>query len=126
MGPCAKQVVNCAIIAPSLFDNSMVVLAEGTNACKNPQDVCPRAPGEDYTKCKTVCDQQGHAELQALAEFNQVSDAYIGRILKRYVERGGVRAVITGHTYACRECQEALYAAGVKWISVEHNMRESK
>lgn len=99
-GPCAKTTVTCTLF---LADGTQVV---GTNACSNPQAVCPRLPGEDYTKCSTICDQQGHAEVQALARVSPPARAE------------GASAIVTGHTYACRECQEALFAAGVKWLRV--------
>lgn len=97
-GPCAKATVFCIIIS----EKGVSYL--GQNWCANPQLVCPREPGEDYTKCKTICQQAGHAELDALkiagANANQST------------------AEVHGHSYVCRECQEALYGAGVKSISV--------
>jgi hypothetical protein len=95
MGPCAKQTVRCVI----WLANGEAVAA--TNACLNPQPKCPREPGEGYEKCKTICQQLGHAEVQAV----QLA-ARIGADLK------GSRAVITGHTYACQHCQETLAKAG--------------
>jgi hypothetical protein len=77
----------------------------GENLCENPQPVCPREDGEDYTKCKTICRQGGHAELQALDLVGGVADSGV--------------AVVRGHTYACRECQEALFSAGVLWLRVD-------
>lgn len=96
---CAKVTVTCTLF---LRDGTQVV---GTNACSNPQPVCPRAPGEDYTKCRTICDQMGHAEVQALARCKPG-------------EAEGASAIVTGHTYACKDCQEALFGAGVKWLRV--------
>lgn len=102
LGPCAKVTVTCTLID---YAGRKVV---GTNACANPQRECPRLSGEDYTKCTTVCNQQGHAEIQAL------------RAAGIFVAGGarGARAYLQGHTYACRECQEALFAAGVLSITV--------
>lgn len=71
----------------------------GENHCRNPQPVCPRLPGEDYTKCRTVCDQVGHAEVVAL----QLAGA----------EAAGCTASVRNHTYYCMPCQHALFAAGV-------------
>ena len=97
-GPCAKTTVTCTIVAA---DGSHFV---GTNSCANPQEKCPRSAGEDYTKCRTVCDQQGHAEVQALKIAGE--------------KAVGAHAYIEGHTYACMDCQHALYRAGVFAISV--------
>lgn len=98
IGPCAKQTVNCVIISENGKRYS------GTNYCNNAQPSCPREVGEDYTKCKTICQQSGHAEINALAAAGENA-------------RGG-RAVLSGHTYVCMDCQHALFAAGVKSISV--------
>lgn len=92
-GPCAKVRVFCTITAA---DGQVFV---GENHCALPQDVCPRLPGEGYAKCKTVCHQEGHAELVALRMAGEAAR--------------GARATFRNHTYACRECQEALFAAGV-------------
>lgn len=90
---CAKQRVRCVLTTP---DGQTF---EGTNDCANPQRVCPRTPGEDYTKCRTVCRQHGHAETDAL---NAAGDRAIG-----------ATAQLVGHSYYCAECQHALFAAGV-------------
>lgn len=92
---CAKQTVKCVLILPN--GETFV----GTNACANPQVECPRLPGEDYTKCRTVCQQSGHAETQAIR-------AAQGRDLR------GATAMVSGHTYICRHCQESLGALGVR------------
>lgn len=96
---CAKATVRCVIVTRS------GARIEGSNACANPQTVCPRAPGEDYTKCSTICQQGGHAEAQA-----------VKRALPS--ELRGAHAYLKGHTYACRDCQEALFGAGVAALSI--------
>jgi deoxycytidylate deaminase len=98
MGPCAKQTVICTIITPEGYR------FYGSNSCLNPQKECPREPGEDYTKCSTICDQQGHAEEQALRAAGNHAK--------------GARAYIEGHTWVCKNCQEKLFAAGVESIKV--------
>lgn len=97
-GPCVKATVRCTLIAPN---GERVV---GENWCANPQAVCPREPGEDYAKCKTICQQEGHAE--------QVAVRLAGELAK------GAHAYLEGHTYACRDCQEALFGAGVAALTV--------
>ncbi len=100
IGPCAKATVRCR-----LLDDEGYVVATGYNYCRNPQPVCPRLPGEDYTKCKTVCDQIGHAEVVALAAAGLRAGS-------------SLRAEVTGHTYACSPCTDALNAAGITDIVV--------
>lgn len=97
-GPCAKQVVRCTLVAPG---GQRVV---GTNYCRNPQASCPREPGEDYTKCKTVCQQVGHAE--------EVAVMIAGPLAK------GSKAYIEGHTYVCENCESVLMKAGVASMEI--------
>ncbi len=93
---CAKRPVRCVLTNP---EGEYVI---GWNDCRNPQAVCPRAEGEDYTKCRTICDQYGHAEEVAIsaARFEGL-DMTDGE------------AFIDGHTYACGPCERALRAIGI-------------
>jgi deoxycytidylate deaminase len=100
-GPCAKAVVVCEIRTPAGWK------VTGRNDCANPQPVCPRQPGEDYTKCKTVCQQMGHAEEQAI-ETARIEG----------LDLLGSTATVKGHTYFCISCQHALFKAGVRWLTV--------
>lgn len=97
-GPCAKVTVRCTLVAA---DGGRIV---GTNYCRNPQQVCPRAPGEGYEKCTSICDQAGHAEAVAVALAG--------------TRARGTRAYLECHTYACMACQHALFGAGVVSFSV--------
>lgn len=98
IGPCAKARVKCTIVTEEGYR------FVGENACRNPQHVCPREPGEDYTKCRLICEQDGHAEIMALAkarewavgatayvEFKRVCDACAYALTK-----AGVRHVVLG------------------------------
>lgn len=97
-GPCAKREVRCFITAT---DGTQFI---GTNWCGNAQSICPRLPGEGYAKCWTVCRQANHAERDALLLAGPHAE--------------GAAAVLSGHTHYCRECQEALFNAGIKTLSV--------
>jgi len=97
-GPCAKTRVFCTLVTKS---GERIV---GENLCANPQSVCPRKPGENYDKCITVCGQSGHAERVALVLAGD--------------KARGAHAYVQGHTYACRDCQEALFSAGVAAMTV--------
>lgn len=98
LGPCARRTVRCTLVTP---DGKHVV---GENWCKNPQPTCPREKGEDYAKCISVCEQMGHAEVVAVQSAGELAR--------------GARAYIEGHTYACRECQETLFNAGVASMTI--------
>lgn len=97
-GDCAKRVVTCTLVTP---DAEMIV---GKNWCANPQDVCPREEGEDYSKCTTICQQIGHAEVVAVWLAKEKAK--------------GAHAFLQNHTYACRHCQETLFEAGVRALTI--------
>lgn len=100
-GPCKKQIVTATIVTA---DGRRFV---GTNDCETPQEVCPRADmpsGVGYELCKSVCNQTGHAEINALrAAGPGLSDATL------YLE---------GHTYACDHCKEMCKSCGIKEIII--------
>lgn len=98
-GPCAKRQIECVITS---LDGQRFT---GRNDCANPQAICPRAPGEDYAKCRSICDQAGHAEIEAIkgAEASTV----------------GASAVLYGHYWMCEPCGRALREAGVRAITVD-------
>ena len=91
---CAKRHVSCY-----LYSSDGWLMASGSNRCRNPQEVCPREPGEGYAKCTSICKQAGHAEEVAL--FN--AGGY---------DLSGGKAVVT-HERVCDECRDALAAAGI-------------
>lgn len=103
-GPCAKQTVTATIVLPG---GSRFV---GTNHCYNAQQKCPRAgmpTGMGYELCRDICQQPGHAEVQAL----------MCAALAGYTQLDGGVCFIEGHTYACASCIEALRIAGVEDIA---------
>lgn len=97
-GPCAKARVFCKIVS------ARGEVFVGENTCKKPQPFCPRKKGEGYEKCKTICEQQGHAEEQALALAGDAARQSV--------------AILYGHTYFCAHCQHKLFEAGVSLIGV--------
>lgn len=103
-GPCAKRRVQCVLMLPGLAP------IMGENDCANPQKACPRKDGEDYTKCKTICRQSGHAETEALREASRLG-----------VEVAGWRAYIRGHYWMCEPCGRALRDAGITKITIVHD-----
>jgi len=74
----------------------------GSDWCRNPQKKCPRQPGEGYSKCKTICRQNGHAEIDAIK--NAKGDT-----------KGAVMYLI-GHDHCCDPCLEAIEKAGIKKV----------
>ncbi len=100
-GPCAKREVLCSVNTP---DGRWL---RASNACDNAQAVCPREPGEDYTKCKTICEQAGHAEQQLVALAEQEG-----------FDLTNGTAYVHGHYWACEPCARALKDAGVTAIVI--------
>ena len=104
-GPCAKRTVTCRI--ENLHPSGELETVEATNSCANPQAVCPREPGEDYTKCRSICQQSGHAEINALA---------LAR--KSGIDVRDGQAIVSGHYWICEPCGRALRDAGIAAITV--------
>lgn len=100
-GPCVKQTVRATIVA---VDGERYV---ATNYTLNPQTECPRAgmqTGQGYELCRSVCQQPGHAEVNAL------------RIAGDHARGGSL--YIEGHTYACDSCLKAAQDAGIVAVHI--------
>jgi hypothetical protein len=96
---CAKLTTRATIIAPN---GERFV---GTNAVNNPQATCPRAgmpTGVGYELCKSVCQQQSHAEVSACLAAGERA-------------RGG-KLYLEGHYYACDDCKRVAAEHGVEII----------
>jgi deoxycytidylate deaminase len=101
MGPCADKRVRCEIITK---DGRSAI---GFNDCLNPQTTCPRQPGDDYTKCVTVCAQPGHAEITAVLKARA-----------RGLDLTGARAFLSGIEFICQHCRRETKAAGISRIYI--------
>lgn len=101
---CAKKRVQCVLIAR---DGEVFV---GENWCNSPQAVCPRDAWEGYDKCSSICKQNSHAEIEAIE-------------LAKGKARGAT-AYLINHTHYCRNCQEALFKAGVESLHRVEKMED--
>ena len=101
---CAKKRVQCVLIAK---DGEVFI---GENWCNEPQSECPRLPGEGYEKCKSICRQHSHAEVEAIELAGRKT-------------RGAVAYLINHHHY-CRDCQIALFDAGVSALKRVSKMED--
>lgn len=106
---CAKLHVECAIYTRQ---GQMFL---GSNACDEPQTSCPRVGDEGYEKCASICKQKGHAEDMALMAAMDAG-----------ANLDGATAVLRGHTYFCRACQEHLFQAGIKYLQIDKRPFGSK
>jgi hypothetical protein len=96
-GKCAKREVKAFILGDSFA-------CKGTNWCKNPQKVCPRKIGEGYEKCKSICKQNSHAEIEAIKKAGE--------------EARGATMYVIGHDHICDECGVAIKAAGIRNVII--------
>ena len=97
---CLKQPTAAVIV------KKRIVLGKGVNAGKK-VEVCPRVlrncpTGTGYEFCKTVCEQEGHAEIMAIR--NALSN---GHNLK------GASLYLDGHWWACKECWDKILQSGI-------------
>jgi len=80
------------------------VLGVGENDCSNPQEKCPRGPGEDYEKCSSICQQGAHAEIRAILD---ALETYSPEELR------GAWCKVIGHDRICNSCYETLSRHGI-------------
>lgn len=95
---CAKAEVHAVLITPS------GETFEGTNWCASPQITCPRAPGEGYEKCHSICGISAHAEVNAIAA---AGDAAPGS------------TIVVAYHYVCDGCKRECKMSDVKPMTVE-------
>lgn len=106
---CAKATV-LAVLENRHHPEDYVI---ASNTCNNPQQVCPREDGEDYTKCKTICQQPGHAEIEVLKKIHSTD-------LTDY------DLTIIGHDRMCQDCMNAVADAGVLVIKFKPEHRNDE
>ena len=101
--PCLKQRVVAIIIKDG------VVVGNGENVIKNDVKTCPRVgmlSGEGYDKCVSICNQSGHAEVNACLDGGDKCD--------------GATMYIFGHTYICEKCAKICRSSGIIKVIFEN------
>ena len=101
MKHCLKQVVKA-----SIYNYNHELLLVAYNYIENDSVTeCPRKDmktGEGYELCASICNQKGHAEIQAVNKANQLGidllDCYL---------------VLEGHTYICDTCIDYMELYGL-------------
>lgn len=99
--PCKKQTVKAVLIGT--FGNK----AFGSNSINNYVSRCPREEvgfktGEGYPLCKSICAQNEHAEVNAMDNAE-----------KEGINLKNAKVIMTGHTYFCDNCINAMKSRGV-------------
>lgn len=98
--PCAKQTTVAVIISG---DRHWI----GSNYCDTPMRECPRKDmptGVGYELCKSICNQQNHAEVDAC--------------IKAGSEARGGTLYLGGHYYVCENCKRIAEEHGIKQIVI--------
>lgn len=106
---CVKQPTG-AVIA-----DGYEILSVGANSGKK-VDVCPRwgsPTGTNYGPCKSVCHQEGHAEVSAIK--NAFAAGY---------EIWGADMYLYGHWWCCEDCWDKMISAGIKRVFLMENSWE--
>jgi deoxycytidylate deaminase len=99
-GKCAKQ-ETIAIIE----NNGQYWI--GSNWCNNAQDECPRKlmkTGEGYELCKTICNQDNHAEVDVCIKVGE--------------NASGGTLYLLGHTYCCDNCKKVMSEYGIEEVVI--------
>ena len=91
MKPCFKREV-CAVLITEKGEISV-----GQNIIYNKEVMdCPRAKGEGYYKCTSVCQQKGHAETEAIRKAIEA---------RHNIENANL--YLMGHYRICGPCKAA-------------------
>lgn len=99
---CAKQVVRATVRTPK----GMHFVATN-HVAHVPDGGCPRtgmSTGHGYDLCRSVCGQEGHAEINVLRLAG--------------TKARGATLFLEGHTYACEACLRAADEAGIVEIVI--------
>jgi deoxycytidylate deaminase len=100
---CAKAVVTARLLCRQDRTGHDSKYYIGNNSCRNPQDFCPREPGEGYLKCLSICRQPMHAEIDAIWQAQEDGAE----------PRGGHMVIF--HDRCCENCQKILEQYRITW-----------
>jgi deoxycytidylate deaminase len=104
--PCLKQSVYAMI---EIGDKKVF----GTNKMINnevkecPRDIQGYVSGAGYHLCKDICQQEAHAEIDALKNAKTLG-----------VDVAGGKLTLVGHTYCCNNCKTAMVSAGITEVEI--------
>ncbi len=103
---CLKQSVYAMV---ETVDGDIVY---GSNKMLNEVSSCPRdgagcASGEGYDMCKTVCNQNAHAEVDAMQAAER--EGY---------DLEGAKLTLVGHTYCCENCTNEMLSRNIARVEI--------
>ena len=112
LGYLGRYLVTCAkAIVTAVLHTKDGRQYTGRNDCDHPVTDCPRVVGEGYAKCKYICRQPCHAEIDAMRQA----------FINKSPLKGGM--MIVSHHRVCGDCQIAMTEAGISW-SVTHAKKQ--
>ena len=102
---CVKQEVYAMIEidGKEIFGSNQILNADITECPRDKQDYIS---GAGYHLCKEICNQESHAEINAIKNAEQLD-----------IDIQGAKLTLVGHTYCCDDCKYAMAVAGI--IEVE-------
>jgi deoxycytidylate deaminase len=106
---CVKQPTGAVVVS------GVEIIGMGTNAGKRVEE-CPRwgsPTGENYGPCRSVCMQEGHAEVMAIRNALSLGHEVTGTDLYLY-----------GHWWCCEDCWRKIISAGIKRVFLMENSWE--
>ncbi|MBI4122307.1 MAG: hypothetical protein HY461_03165 [Parcubacteria group bacterium] len=108
---CRKHATSAVIVKDG------AIIAQGSNA-GTLVPICPRVykgygTGEGYRYCKEYCGQHGHAEIMAVRDGQA-----------KGIDMNSADIYLYGHWWACKNCWEAMQAAGINTVYVTDQSHE--
>ena len=98
---CVKQRTGAVIVKRGK------IVGRGNNSVTRVPTHCPRETmqtGYGYEVCSQYCGQEGHAEIAALKDAG--------------ADVSGADLFLAGHHWVCRECWNAILAAGIREVFI--------
>ncbi len=108
---CTKQATGAVIVIKNK------IVASGTNAgirvavCPRVIEKCPTGTG--YHHCKTICQQEGHAEEQACKDF-----------LAKKLDPTNATIYLWGHWWCCTNCWTWMQKLGLAKVHLPEGATE--
>ena len=107
---CVKQPTAAVIVKKGK------IIGRGVNAGKR-VEVCPRVirgcpTGTGYELCKSVCQQEGHAEVMAIRDALKANL----KANKKNKNLKGASMYLDGHWWVCKPCWDEIIKAGISRV----------
>ena len=104
--PCIKQRVYAMIeIGDKKVFGTNKMLNDEVTEC--PRDMQGYVNGAGYHLCKEVCQQNAHAEVDAIKNAEILG-----------IDINGGKLTLVGHTYCCNDCKSAMDIAGIVEVEI--------